>query len=97
MRATLCYMKTVSQRQMRNQSAELLRAVEGGESFVVTNNGKPVAVVSPYADMQSPLERARSLGQTRPAQASVQSLREIQRRRIGVSSAELLRESRGEW
>lgn len=90
-------MKFVSQRQMRNQSAELLRAVEAGESFTVTNHGKPVAIVSPYSERQSPLELARSLGQTRPAQTSLSTLRRIARQRVDITSTELLRESRGDW
>ena len=38
---------TVSQREMRNNSGELLRRVAGGESVLVTNNGVPAAVLIP--------------------------------------------------
>ena len=38
---------TVSHRELRNNSAEILRAVAAGESFVVTNHGSPVAVLAP--------------------------------------------------
>ncbi|MSV74139.1 MAG: type II toxin-antitoxin system prevent-host-death family antitoxin, partial [Actinobacteria bacterium] len=34
--------KAISHRELRNNSAEILRAVAAGESFVVTNHGSPV-------------------------------------------------------
>ncbi len=41
-------METISQRQLRNDNAELMRRVEAGESFVVTRNGRPVADLVPH-------------------------------------------------
>jgi prevent-host-death family protein len=38
---------SVSQREMRNNSGELLRRVAEGESVLVTNNGVPAAVLVP--------------------------------------------------
>jgi len=40
-------MDSVSQREMRNNSGELLRRVAEGESVLVTNNGVPAAVLVP--------------------------------------------------
>lgn len=40
-------MEIISHREMRNHSAEVLRRVEAGESLVVTNRGKQVAILSP--------------------------------------------------
>ncbi len=40
----------ISQRQLRNDSAAVLRAVEGGASFIVTNNGRPVAEIRPLGE-----------------------------------------------
>jgi prevent-host-death family protein len=40
-------MKSVSQREMRNNSAELLRRVAQGGSVMVTHNGVPAAVIVP--------------------------------------------------
>ena len=40
-------MDSVSQREMRNSSADLLRRVAQGESVMVTNNGVPAAVIVP--------------------------------------------------
>lgn len=37
----------IAQRELRNDSAEILRRVEAGESFVVMRNGRPVADLTP--------------------------------------------------
>ena len=37
----------IPQRELRNNSGEILRRVEAGESFVVTTRGRPVAEVIP--------------------------------------------------
>ena len=39
--------REISQRELRNESGEIMRAVDRGESFVVTRNGVPVAEVTP--------------------------------------------------
>jgi prevent-host-death family protein len=40
--------ETIPQRQLRNDSGEIMRRVEAGESFVITRNGKPVADLVPH-------------------------------------------------
>ena len=42
--------RTISQRELRNDNAEIMRQVEAGESFVVTRNGKPIADLVPHAE-----------------------------------------------
>ncbi|MGH3622330.1 MAG: type II toxin-antitoxin system Phd/YefM family antitoxin [Sciscionella sp.] len=37
----------ISQRELRNDSGQILRAVEAGESFIVTRNGHPAAELRP--------------------------------------------------
>jgi len=37
----------ITQRELRNDSGAILRAVEAGETFVVTRNGTPVAELHP--------------------------------------------------
>ena len=37
----------VSQRQLRNESGEIMRALDRGESFIVTRNGVPVGELRP--------------------------------------------------
>jgi prevent-host-death family protein len=39
---------TIGQRELRNDSGEIMRRVEQGESFVVTRNGVPIADLSPH-------------------------------------------------
>ncbi|CAN5712730.1 MAG: type II toxin-antitoxin system prevent-host-death family antitoxin [Actinomycetota bacterium] len=40
---------TIAQRDLRNDSADILRRVEAGEEFIVTRNGTPVAELRPAA------------------------------------------------
>ncbi len=50
-RSTMCYTKPmareISQRELRNESGEIMRQLDQGESFVVTRNGVPVGELSP--------------------------------------------------
>lgn len=39
--------RVITQRELRNQSAQVLREVEAGRTFVVTRNGTPVAELRP--------------------------------------------------
>ena len=39
--------KEISQRQLRNDSGEIMRALDDGESFVVTRNGVAVGELRP--------------------------------------------------
>ncbi len=52
--ATVCYRcydlimnRVITQRELRNQSAAVLREVEAGRTFVLTRNGTPVAELRP--------------------------------------------------
>lgn len=38
----------ISQRELRNDNAKIMRRVEAGETFVVTRHGKPVADLVPH-------------------------------------------------
>ena len=39
--------RTITQRELRNQSGEIMRALDRGESFIVTRNGVPVGELTP--------------------------------------------------
>lgn len=41
---------SLTHRDLRNRSGEVLRAVEAGEAYTVTNHGKPVARLVPITD-----------------------------------------------
>jgi prevent-host-death family protein len=51
----------ISQRELRNNNAEVIRQVMEGKSFVVTRNGKPVADLVPHRTREEP--PMRTLGQ----------------------------------
>jgi prevent-host-death family protein len=44
--------RNLTQRELRNQSGEIMRALDEGESFVVTRNGTPVGELRPYKRRQ---------------------------------------------
>ena len=94
-RATLCDMRTVTHREMRNQSGEILRRVADGETIEVTNNGRPAAlIVPPGGDALTDLL---SRGQVRVARNRASSLRSISRRTSTASSEALVADVRGRW
>ena len=53
----LCYtelmQREITQRELRNESGAIMRAIDGGESFVVTRNGVPVAEMTPVRRRKS--------------------------------------------
>ncbi|WP_374112014.1 type II toxin-antitoxin system Phd/YefM family antitoxin [Pseudonocardia sp. TRM90224] len=53
--------RTISQRELRNDNAEIMRSVEAGESFTVTRNGKPIADIVPHAGV--PAKRRMTFGE----------------------------------
>jgi prevent-host-death family protein len=94
-RATVCYMESVSHREMRNNSGEILRRVAAGESITVTNNGRIAAlIVPPATDVLAELAQR---SQARPALRDVASLRTIRRRAARRTSTQIVADSRGEW
>jgi prevent-host-death family protein len=42
--------RTISQRELRNDNAHVIRGVERGETFTVTRRGVPVARLIPFTD-----------------------------------------------
>lgn len=88
-------METVTHREMRNHSSDLLRRVQAGETIVVSNHGHPVAVIGPVSanTVDDLIER----GQARPARKPVSSLAEMHRSKTAKSSSEILKDVRGRW
>lgn len=81
-------MRTISHRELRNDSSAVLRAVESGESFTVTNSGKVVARLVPAGP-------APDLRCVRPARRR-RAFSQMSRPTISESSATALDELRGE-
>ena len=50
-RSTACYAgsvtTTITQRELRNSSGDIMRRLDAGETFIVTRAGKPVGELSP--------------------------------------------------
>jgi len=42
--------REITQRELRNQSGEIMRALDRGEAFVVTRNGVPVGELIPLRE-----------------------------------------------
>ena len=59
-------MDSIGIRELRQRASEFLRRVEAGETFEVTDRGRPVALLSPVPDVP-PLERLRATGEVDPA------------------------------
>ncbi len=80
---------------MRNDSAEVLRRVAAGETILVTNSGKPAAVIGPApGDVLSLLA---AQGHLRKATDPPAALRSIERRTSTRSTAEIVADARGQW
>lgn len=88
-------MRTVTHREMRNQSAEVLRHVSDGEIIQVTNNGRVAALIVPPST--DPLADLVSRGQVRVARNPTSSLRSIVRRKSTTDSQAIVADVRGHW
>jgi len=44
--------RSITQRELRNSSGEIMRGLDRGESFVVTRNGVPVGELAPVRSRQ---------------------------------------------
>ncbi len=88
-------MRTVTHREMRNQSGEILRQVGDGETIQVTNHGQVKAlIVPPRTDTLADLV---ARGQVRVARLPPSSLRSVLRRKSTASSQAIVADVRGRW
>lgn len=83
--------ESLSQRELRNESGRVLRAVSQGQSFVLTNNGTPVGKIVPL-DAAAPALR---IGRPVKRHGGWASLR-IERKGTEHSVAELIDDLREE-
>jgi prevent-host-death family protein len=44
--------RVITQRELRNESGEIMRALDRGETFIVTRNGVPVGELTPLRQRQ---------------------------------------------
>lgn len=88
-------MRTISHRELRNNSSEILRAVSAGETIEVTNHGEVAAVLVPPA--LTVYERLVVAGKVRvPDRERPVNLRTIPRVAAPVSSSEIIEDLRGD-
>ena len=88
-------METVTHREMRNRSGEILRRVEAGESVLVSNNGRPAALIVPVGG--DVLDGLVARGEARAARTATAAIASINRRAAPLSSADLINDARGVW
>lgn len=88
-------METITHRELRNHSAEVLRRIEAGESLRVTNHGRPVACLTPAGT--TVLETLLATGSARPARTDLSALSSIGRAKADISTAEIIEDARGRW
>lgn len=63
-------MTSVGIRELRQRASELLRLVERGETVEITDRGRPVALLAPLPENDSPLARLQAGGDLDPATES---------------------------
>lgn len=88
-------MKEITHRELRNESAEVLRRVDAGETILVTNRGRPAAVIGPPP--HDVLSLLAAQGQVREALESPATIRSIKRRASRRPAAEIVADIRGRW
>jgi prevent-host-death family protein len=86
-------MRTISHRELRNNSSEVLRAVSAGEIIEVTNHGEVAAVLVPPSLTR--YERLVAAGKVRqPREERRVDLRKIRRVTAPVTSEEIIADVR---
>ena len=68
-------MDAIGIRELRQRASVYLRRVAAGETFEVTDRGRPVALLTPFPD-RLPLDRLRAAGDLEEAAGSTQDLPE---------------------
>jgi prevent-host-death family protein len=91
-----CYMSTITHRELRNDSSEVLRRVRAGEIIEVTNHGDVTAVLVPPST--TPFERLVAAGKVRlPSDDGTVDLRSLPRTVSDTTSTEIIADIRGRW
>ena len=53
--------KSIPERELRNENAKVMDAVAGGETFIVTRNGEPVAELRPIRTVRKTFIKRQNL------------------------------------
>lgn len=87
-------MKTVGVRELRQRASAILREVEAGETFEITDRGRPSALLT--APVRQGLARLEREGLIRPAQGDLLDLKPIPLPRGKRRPSDLVSEGRDE-
>ena len=63
--------KSIPQRELRNENAKVMDAVAGGETFIVTRNGEPVAEIRPIQSVRKTFIRRQDLSRNAGVQVRI--------------------------
>jgi prevent-host-death family protein len=95
----LCYIEQMSDnvgiRELRQDLSRFLRRVIAGERLVVTERGRPVAILSPWAEEGDVIDRLVAEGRMRRGSGGLLAVRPL-RRQISRAGSEALAEERVE-
>jgi prevent-host-death family protein len=95
----LCYIEPVSGnvgiRELRQDLSRYLRRVIAGERLVVTERGRPVAVLSPWAEEGDVIDRLVAEGRMRRGRGGLLAVQPI-RRVVSRAGSEALAKERAE-
>ncbi|MHB1712599.1 MAG: type II toxin-antitoxin system Phd/YefM family antitoxin [Acidimicrobiales bacterium] len=90
-------MRTISHRELRNNSSEILRNVAAGEIIEVTNHGEVAAVLVPPS--RTSFERLVAAGKVRRAETGSEGrpvdLRHVPRVMSAVTTSDIIADVRG--
>jgi len=88
-------MRSVTHREMRNESGAILREVAAGGTVQVTNNGVVAAViVPPTSDV---MQQLTGRGEVRVARRPISDLAHVAASPSSLTAAEIIEDSRGSW
>ena len=87
--------KRVGIRELRQDLSRYLRRVRAGERLVVTERGRPVAVLAPWADEGDPIDRLVADGRARRGTGDLLAVRPL-RRPVSRAGSEALAAERAE-
>jgi prevent-host-death family protein len=87
--------RRVGVRELRQNLSKYLRRVERGERLEVTEHGRPVAVLAPIGEPDTPLARLIALGRVIPPTGDIRDL-PAPRGRASRRASEALSEEREE-
>jgi prevent-host-death family protein len=95
--ATLSAMSDrVGVRELRQDLSRYLRRVQAGERLIVTERGRPVAELAPWADTTDPIDRLIAAGRARRGGGRLLSVKPVDRpvSTAGTDALEMEREER---